>query len=59
MEDAAFQNTYRIFYAGFHFGLTDFCWHDDGVIVFCPFCVILIQDGLNPVLINQNSLLAV
>ena len=59
MEEAFLQNTDCIFYRTFELRLPDFRWKDDRAIMVCPVGIILVQFRLDPVLVDDNSLLAI
>ena len=59
MEKAFLKNPYCVFYRGFEFWLPDLRRKDHCVVVFRPLCIILIQFGLDPILICDHGLLAI
>ncbi len=59
MEDTLLQNAHGIFNGTLVLGPFDLGWEDDSVVMFCPFCIILVQLRVDPVPVGNDSLLAV
>lgn len=59
MEESLFQNADGIFDGTLVLGFLYLGRKDNGVVVFCPLCIILVQLRVDPVLVGDDGLLAV